>query len=249
MTMSIEWLRPLRAAGAALIAIAAFAGAASAQVTSAQQSAIRANCRSDFMSKCSGVTPGGKDALACLHKNVASLSAGCKTAVSATIPAPAPAAAKPAPAAPTPPPAAAAAAPAAAPAPPPPVAKPKRAERPARPPRPPKKPADAPKQAVAARRHRRQRRRRRRVTRAQCAGRDDRRDRAGLPARSDPALPRYPGRRRPQARLPDRACEFADGGLPGGDEDHHAVALGGGAALVGCAGRRGGLADIGIDTS
>jgi hypothetical protein len=38
------------------------------------------------MSKCSGVTPGGKDALLCLQKNVASLSPACQTAVSATIP-------------------------------------------------------------------------------------------------------------------------------------------------------------------
>ncbi len=106
--------------------------AAQAQVTGAQQSAIRANCRSDFMAHCSGVTPGGKDALECLQKNVASLSSGCKTAVSATMPAPVqPAEAAPpptptaktepvpaAPAAPSPAPAASAAAtPAAAPAP------------------------------------------------------------------------------------------------------------------------------------
>ncbi|HEY2757304.1 MAG TPA: hypothetical protein VGJ01_16375 [Pseudolabrys sp.] len=69
---------------------------ASAQVTSAQQSAIKASCRSDFMAKCSGVTPGGKDALACLQTNVASLSAACKSAVSATVPPPAPKAAAPA---------------------------------------------------------------------------------------------------------------------------------------------------------
>jgi len=84
------------------IAIAALAGTAQAQVTSEQQSAIRANCRSDFMAKCSGVTPGGKDALLCLQKNVDNLSPGCKTAVSATIPPPA----KPAEAPPVAPPAA-----------------------------------------------------------------------------------------------------------------------------------------------
>ena len=72
-------------------------GTAGAQVTAEQHSAIRANCRSDFMSKCSGVTPGGKEALQCLQKNVAALSAGCKTAVSATLPEPAPAAAASAP--------------------------------------------------------------------------------------------------------------------------------------------------------
>jgi hypothetical protein len=63
--------------------------------TAAQQSAMRSNCRNDFMSKCSGVTPGGKDALACLQSNVASLSPACKRVVSATMhgSAPAPAAA------------------------------------------------------------------------------------------------------------------------------------------------------------
>jgi hypothetical protein len=105
---------------------------AKAQVTAEQQSAIRANCRSDFMSKCSGVTPGGKDALMCLQKNVASLAPACKTAVSATIPAAAPAAeAKPAQAAPAaaaaPPPPPPPAAPAAASAPPPAAPKPSQA--------------------------------------------------------------------------------------------------------------------------
>ena len=71
----------------ALAAFAALTAGAAAQVTSAQQSAIRSNCRSDFMSKCSGVTPGGKDALMCLQKNVDSLSGGCQTAVRATMPA------------------------------------------------------------------------------------------------------------------------------------------------------------------
>jgi hypothetical protein len=90
---------------------AALTASASAQVTSAQQGAIRSNCRSDFQSHCSGVTPGGKDALACLQNNVAKLSAGCQTAVRATLPKE-PAQAATAPAAP-PPAAAAAPAPAA----------------------------------------------------------------------------------------------------------------------------------------
>ena len=68
-------------------------------------------CRSDFMAKCSGVTPGGKDALACLQRNVAGLSAACKQVVSATMGAPAPAGAAAAA------PAAVAVAPAAAPTP------------------------------------------------------------------------------------------------------------------------------------
>jgi len=75
--------------GLGAFAIIAVTSAAQAQITAEQQSAIRANCRSDFMSKCSGVQPGGKEALQCLQKNVDALSAGCKTAVSATIAAPA----------------------------------------------------------------------------------------------------------------------------------------------------------------
>ncbi|MSO67628.1 MAG: hypothetical protein EXR03_07960 [Pseudolabrys sp.] len=65
-------------AAAALIALMAASSPSVAQVTPEQQSAIRSNCRSDFMSKCSGVTPGGKDALNCLQKNVASLAPACK---------------------------------------------------------------------------------------------------------------------------------------------------------------------------
>lgn len=78
-----------RAFGFCALITIMLAGAASAQITADQQSAIRSNCRSDFMSKCSGVQPGGKEALQCLQKNVDALSAGCKTAVSATISAPA----------------------------------------------------------------------------------------------------------------------------------------------------------------
>src|SRR5690242_21694367 len=78
----------IRVGMSALLVVAAMASAR-AQVTAEQQSAIRSNCRSDFMSKCSGVTPGGKEALECLQKNVGGLSAACKTAVSATLPKPA----------------------------------------------------------------------------------------------------------------------------------------------------------------
>jgi hypothetical protein len=65
------------------------AGPAQAQQpTAAQTSAIRSNCRSDFMANCSGVTPGGKDALDCLTRNRAKLSGPCSTAVSAIASAP-----------------------------------------------------------------------------------------------------------------------------------------------------------------
>lgn len=78
--------------------------ASPAAPTAAQQSAMRSACQADFMSHCRGVSPGGKDALACLQHNAAKLSAGCRKVVSATMAAPAPAtaiAAAPA-AAPTP---------------------------------------------------------------------------------------------------------------------------------------------------
>ncbi|ARM90140.1 hypothetical protein RHEC894_CH03887 [Rhizobium sp. CIAT894] len=59
-------------------------GIASAQApTEEQRDAIRAECRSDFIAKCSGVTPGGIEALTCLQQHSATLSAGCRKAVSA----------------------------------------------------------------------------------------------------------------------------------------------------------------------
>lgn len=67
-----------------LSAAVLFAGVASAQApTEEQRNAIRAECRSDFMAQCSGVTPGGMEALTCLQQHSATLSAGCKKAVSA----------------------------------------------------------------------------------------------------------------------------------------------------------------------
>jgi hypothetical protein len=77
-------------------------GARAQQPSQDQIAAIRASCRSDFMANCSGVTPGGKDALECLKRNLANLSGSCKTAVSAITPAPAPPATAAAPAAPAP---------------------------------------------------------------------------------------------------------------------------------------------------
>ncbi len=53
---------------AAVLAVATLTQSASAQPTPEQQSAIRSNCRSDFMSKCSGVTPGGKDAVSLMSR-------------------------------------------------------------------------------------------------------------------------------------------------------------------------------------
>lgn len=106
-------IQAVRRAGLALafMLTLGLACAQAQQPTSAQTSAIRANCRSDFMANCSGVQPGGKDALECLKHNLAKLSGGCQAAVSAISPpaAPPPAAV----AAPAPPPPPAASAPAA----------------------------------------------------------------------------------------------------------------------------------------
>ena len=108
----------LAAAGALIFGLSA--APALAQPTQAQRDAIRSNCRSDYMSNCSGVTPGGAEALQCLQRNMSKLSSSCQSAVNAISPPPSgPAAApapKPAAAAPEPAPAPVAA-PAPAPAP------------------------------------------------------------------------------------------------------------------------------------
>ena len=85
------------------------------QPTSAQISAIRSACRSDYPKVCAGVPTGGAPALQCLEKNKAKLSAGCEKAVSAASGGGAAAAAPAAGAAPAAAGAATAAAPAAAP--------------------------------------------------------------------------------------------------------------------------------------
>jgi hypothetical protein len=61
----------------------AAAAAPAGQPTSAQVSAIRGACRSDYPKVCAGVPTGGAPALQCLEKNKAKLSAGCEKAVSA----------------------------------------------------------------------------------------------------------------------------------------------------------------------
>lgn len=138
----------------ALLTIGLFglASPALAQPSEAQMGALKQNCRSDYMSKCMSVKPGGPEAFQCLKRNEASLSAACKSAVDAISGAQQ---AKPAaPAQPASPPPAAVAAPKPAPASPPPAAaapapKPAVAAAPAAPKPTTPKPA-APKPAVAA---------------------------------------------------------------------------------------------------
>jgi hypothetical protein len=59
------------------------AAATPAKPTAQQTAAVRAACRSDFMSNCAGVQPGGAEALQCLKRNEAQLSAACRSAVAA----------------------------------------------------------------------------------------------------------------------------------------------------------------------
>jgi uncharacterized protein (DUF2147 family) len=61
----------------------AAAAAPAGQPSTAQVSAIRSACRSDYPKVCAGVPTGGAPALQCLEKNKAKLSAGCEKAVSA----------------------------------------------------------------------------------------------------------------------------------------------------------------------
>jgi hypothetical protein len=114
---------------AALIAAAVigFGTPAQAQKPSEEQlGAIRSSCRSDFLSNCSGVPRGGKEALDCLRQHMAKLSSACGSAVKAVTPSPPPAAKAAPPSSPPLPPAAAPPPPSpppAAAAPPPPAPK------------------------------------------------------------------------------------------------------------------------------
>jgi hypothetical protein len=99
----MKFSRLQKAAFALVLSAAALATVAPgmAQPTEAQRSAIRSACRSDYMSNCSSVTPGGAEALQCLQRNEAKLSSSCLSAVNAISAKPEPAAAeapKPAPA-------------------------------------------------------------------------------------------------------------------------------------------------------
>ena len=71
------------------------------------QNALRKHCRSDYRRHCASVPPGGREALACLQRNVNNLSRACRRLVSATMPVSAPPHAPPPRRAPPPPAAAA----------------------------------------------------------------------------------------------------------------------------------------------
>ena len=82
--------------------VPAFDPAAAQQPTEAERDAIRSACRSDFMTHCASVQPGGKEALECLLRNDSKLSQPCKSAVNAVAPKPEPVTREAAPATPGP---------------------------------------------------------------------------------------------------------------------------------------------------
>lgn len=59
------------------------AGATAKQPSSAQVSAVRTACRSDYPKVCAGVPTGGAPAMQCLEKNKSKVSAACQQAVNA----------------------------------------------------------------------------------------------------------------------------------------------------------------------
>jgi hypothetical protein len=66
----------------ALCLLLAGAGmAVAAEMSDAEKDALRSSCRSDYFSFCSSV-PRGPAVLTCLQKNIASVSSGCRQALS-----------------------------------------------------------------------------------------------------------------------------------------------------------------------
>jgi hypothetical protein len=78
-----ETAKPSAEPKASTPAAAAPKAATAKQPTSAQISAVRSACRSDYPKVCAGVPTGGAPALQCLEKNKAKLSASCEKAVAA----------------------------------------------------------------------------------------------------------------------------------------------------------------------
>jgi hypothetical protein len=64
-----------------LLALAA--PAIAQQPSQTEIAAVRSSCPADYRANCAGVPPGGQASLACLAKNLASLSPACRKAVSA----------------------------------------------------------------------------------------------------------------------------------------------------------------------
>ena len=78
---ALNKIDPFRLAFVSCLMSLALTGGALAQLTEAQKSAMKSSCRSDYMSNCMSVSPGGKEALQCLQNNMAKLSPACQAAV------------------------------------------------------------------------------------------------------------------------------------------------------------------------
>jgi hypothetical protein len=70
-------------AGLGALLLLSLTAAQAQQPSQAQRDAVRQSCRADFIANCSGVTPGGKDALDCLKRNLTRLGSDCQAAVNA----------------------------------------------------------------------------------------------------------------------------------------------------------------------
>ncbi len=75
--------RTLLALGMLVSPLALMEKSAAQQPSREQVEAIRESCRSDFISHCPSVQPGGREALECLQRNAAQLSPTCSSAVDA----------------------------------------------------------------------------------------------------------------------------------------------------------------------
>jgi hypothetical protein len=84
MSASNAVLRRARLMAFAVVALLAASAETRAQQPSQTKiNTVRSACRSDYMAHCASIPPGGKPALECLQKNVASLSPTCQNAVNA----------------------------------------------------------------------------------------------------------------------------------------------------------------------
>ena len=72
-----------RAMACIVLLIALAEAPVAAEPSPEQVAAIKANCRSDYMSYCWSVPRGGSEAAQCLKQNLAKLSPACQQAVKA----------------------------------------------------------------------------------------------------------------------------------------------------------------------
>ena len=77
--LACNWTAPILALMLATLSAPALAQ----QPSQARISAVKSACPADYRAHCASVPPGGQASLACLQKNLASLSPACQSAVNA----------------------------------------------------------------------------------------------------------------------------------------------------------------------